>query len=354
MRYLELDDTETVLLDRLELISPGRPLRNAIDYVIQGQTGGLIVVGSSQEILDSVEGGFDIKCEFLPARIYELSKMDGAVVVSGDLKHILYANAYIRTNASIPTKETGTRHQTAERLARQTGGMVIAISRRRGTVTLFAGQNQYVLPELPVLIAGANLTLLALDRYMALLKTALADLDRDEIARRVTLTEVVSLIQRVEMVRRAESELNRYRIELGNQAQVLQLRHPTVTAELSEGLLAVQDYHHESKTPEEAYKQIFHINSQRLSDGGMISAALGYPRDYTSYDGELPTREYRILSRVHRLPMFVVENLVEKFHDLHTLACASVDVLQQVDGIGEVRASGIQRELRALGFSCEA
>ncbi|MFQ6039476.1 MAG: DNA integrity scanning diadenylate cyclase DisA [Candidatus Poribacteria bacterium] len=349
LKYLNKDE-DAELLPRLKLISPGAPLREGIDFILQGRTGGLIVIGDSHDVIESIEGGFQIDCAFAPTRLYELAKMDGAIIISSDLKTIRYANVFLKPNTSIPTHETGMRHQAAERFARQTGKVVLAISQRRNTLTMFWGNHKYVVRELTPLIAGANQTLLLLDRYVEVLNISLAALNRAEISGTVTLPEVVYVIQRAEMVRRTEIELNKYLIELGSEGKSLRFRSPEFTSELKEGLLVIRDYSRcEEEDEAEVYERIFRLSAQSLAESGNISVALGYPRDISSYDKILTPRGYRILSRFSRLPMSVIENLVKKFKNLQAIFDATIEELQEVEGVGEVRAAMIKDELE--GYS---
>ncbi len=125
------------LLTTLKVLSPGTPLREGIDYISQGKTGGLIVVGDTPEILDLTEGGFRINCQYTPARLYELSKMDGAIILSEDRKRIVRANVTLRVNPSIPSTETGLRHRSADKFAKQIEHIVLAVSQSRNTLTLY-------------------------------------------------------------------------------------------------------------------------------------------------------------------------------------------------------------------------
>ena len=185
---------------------------------------------------------------------------------------------------------------------------------------------------------------------MAALTIALAALNRAEISGTVTLPEVVYVIQRTEMVRRTETELNKYLIELGSEGQALQFRSPEFTSEVQEGLLVIKDYYIGEKENEaEVYERIFKLSPQSLSESENISAALGYPRDASSYDKILVPRGYRILSRFSRLPMSVVEKLVKKFKNLQAIFDATIEELQGVEGVGEVRATMIKNELE--GYS---
>ena len=68
----------------LQMLAPGTLFRLGIENVLQANTGGLIVVGDSPELMKLVSGGFEINCEYSPARLYELAKMDGAIIMSSD------------------------------------------------------------------------------------------------------------------------------------------------------------------------------------------------------------------------------------------------------------------------------
>lgn len=347
--YLKNEEEDTEFLEALSLLSPGKPLREGINYIRHAQLGALIVIGNGQDVLDSIEGGFSIDSEFWPTRLYELSKMDGAIVLSTDLKKIVYANVYIKPDSSIPTKETGTRHQAADRLAKQTDNLVIAISQRRNTITMYLGDKKYVMHDESTLISAANQILLTLDLYIAALNIALANLQRAEISATVYLPDVVSVIQRTELVRQAMKKLDRYRIELGEEGRFLQSLHPEIESNIEEGALVIRDYYNsENRTEEEAFERILKSEEEFISDVGNISWALGYPHDITEYDEPLVPRGYRILSRIARLPMSVIENVVEKFGDLESILDADTEELKSVENVGEVRANRIKEELSKM------
>ena len=110
-------NSEDTMVDILKMIAPGTEIRLGLENILKSKTGALIVIGDSKEVLDIVDGGFFINVDYTASRLYELAKMDGAIVLSSDLKKILYANAQLIPSYLIPTKETGTRHRTAERLS---------------------------------------------------------------------------------------------------------------------------------------------------------------------------------------------------------------------------------------------
>src|SRR5690606_17604666 len=191
----------------LQLIAPGTPFRDGLENVLRAKTGALIVVGYSGEVMEVVDGGFSIDCEFSPNYLYELAKMDGAIIISEDLKRILYANTQLIPNSSIPSTETGIRHRTAERVAKQTGKLVISISQRRNVITLYQGNLRYALKEIGVILTKANQAIQTLENYRTALNQAFTNLGAAEFEENVTLLDVANVIQRAEMVIRVRDEI---------------------------------------------------------------------------------------------------------------------------------------------------
>lgn len=336
------------LIATLKLLSPGTPLREGIDYIIQGKTGGLIVVGDTPEILDLTEGGFRINCQYTPTRLFQLSKMDGAIILSEDVRRIVRANVTLRVNPTIPSRETGLRHRSADKFAKQTEHIVLAVSQSRNTLTLYLKSQRYIFPERPILLAGANQTMLALTQYVKAMQDAVAILNWAELNGNVTLANVVTVIQLCERVRRADQELNRYRIELGAEAESMQYT-PELTTEIERGFLITKDYHHESlRNGSKALDRILRLDTNELASRGNISEALGFPRDIHSIFDVLEPRGYRMLSQVPRIPFKVIESIVCKFKTLDRICTAAVDELQAVDGVGETRASTIKDTLAQM------
>jgi len=349
-KYIDDEKKDKEFIDALELLSNGTPLREGIEYIRHAGLGALIVIGDTDDVLDTAEGGFYIDCEFWPTRLYELAKMDGAIILSSDIEKIVSANTYIRTDRSISTKETGTRHQAADRLAKQTGKLVIAISQRRNTITIYLRNRKYILRETSTLTSGANQILLTLDLYIASFNISLVHLHRNEISGIVYLTDVVSVIQRSEMVRKTMKKLDRYRIELGSEGQFLHLlEHPGFESHIQEYPLVIRDYYNsENRTEDEVFEKIYNSDEEFISDLENISQALGFPRDIISYDEPLVPRGYRILSRIVRLPMPVIENVVEEFGNLEAILDADIEELQTVEKVGEIRAETIKEGLSKM------
>lgn len=350
-------DRELQLSEILKKISPGSILREGLENVLRAKTGGLIVVGDSEEVLGIVDGGFNLNTELTPARLYELAKMDGAMVLSDNADRILCANAQLIPDPNIPSGETGTRHRTAERVAKQTGKLVIAISQRRDIISLYLTNKKHVLEDLRVILSKANQAVQTLEKYRNVLDQALTNLAALEFEDLVTISDVVTVIQRAEMVLKIEREIKRYINELGTEGRLvkMQLQELIVNVE-EEVILLIRDYmsnenehdDDEDKEPEGLLYELTNWSSDDMLSLNTISKTLGHGGSMNSLDLSVSPRGYRVLRKIPRLPMPVIENLVEEFDDLQSIINASPDELDDVDGIGEVRAQAIKDGLRRL------
>ncbi len=341
---------ENEIFDIIKTMAPGTPLRDGLEYILKARTGALIVVGDTNEGMNLVDGGFYINKEYSPAHIYELAKMDGAIVLSKDIKRIIYANAQLVPDHKILTVETGTRHRTAERVAKQTGELVICISQRRGVITLYKGSYRYFLRDTATILSRANQALQTLEKYKSVLDIALNNLSVSEFYDIVTLENVAIVVQRTEMVMRIVDEIKRYIIELGNEGRLVSMQlEELVGSADKEGLLLIEDYMFpaDNRGAEDIVRQIKSLSNEELMDINLICKALGYQGGLaTSLDLNLTAKGLRIMSKLPKLPMTVIRNLVDKFINLQGVLKASIEELDDVDGIGEVRARSIKEGLR--------
>ena len=214
---------------------------------------------TSKEVLDIVDGGFKLDIEYTPSRLYELAKMDGAIILSSDLKKILYANAQLIPSSSIATTETGTRHRTAERTAKQTGEIVVSISQRRNIITVFQGYSRYVLEDTSKVISKANQALQTVEKYKKVFDSKLNMLNEYEFNDIVTLENVITAIQRAEMVMKIVDEVQRSIYELGAEGRLLEMQLEELVGGLEkEELLIIKDYIAPGKkrTSEKVLKEI--------------------------------------------------------------------------------------------------
>ncbi|NMB25578.1 MAG: DNA integrity scanning protein DisA [Firmicutes bacterium] len=343
-----LDDQ---MMKTVGMLAPGTMLYEGLENILRARTGALIVVGDSEQVLDLVDGGFRIDSEMRPTSLYELAKMDGAIVLNSEGKRILFANAQLNPDPLIPTFETGTRHRTAERVARQTGELVISISQRRNVITLYKGNFKYVLRDVSVILAKANQALQTLEKYKSVMEQALTNISALEFEDLITLTDVTQVLQRAQMVDRIASEIERYVSELGAEGRLMNMQLEELMVGISDqGLLIVKDYISPTKeeTAEEVWETLGHWSAEDLLDLSLIARALGYGGGVASLDNPVTPRGYRILTKIPRLPMPVIENLIQTFEEFPNILAATTNELDDVEGIGEVRAKAIQDGLRRL------
>lgn len=333
----------------LKMIAPGTVLYEGLENVLRARTGGLILVSDAESVMGLVDGGFTINKELTPAAMYELAKMDGAIVLSSDAKRIIAANVHLTPDHLIPTTETGTRHRTAQRVAFQTGELVIAISQRRNVITIYKGDQRYVLREVGTLLAKANQALQTLQKYKSVLEQSLLELSALEFENLVTLADVCTVLQRTEMVTRIATEIRRYIYELGVEGRLVSMQMEELIFDVDvEGNMVFRDYlNGKDKTPEEVREEITSWSDDELLDLNLIGRTLGYA-GAANMDQSLTPKGYRILRKIPRLPFPVVENLVKNFGELQVILSASTDELDDVEGIGEVRARSIKEGLRRL------
>jgi len=348
---LKEDVSRNAMSQILQLVAPGTALREGLENVLRAKTGGLIVVGYSPEVMEIVDGGFSINCDFSPSYLYELAKMDGAIILSEDLKRILYANTQLNPDTSIPSNETGIRHRTAERVAKQTSKLVISISQRRNVITLYQGNLRYSLKDIGVILTKANQALQTLEKYRAVLEQSLKNLSASEFEEQVTLQDVANVIHRFEMVLRIKGEINRYIIELGTEGRLVRMQMEELVADIEqEFVFLLKDY---AKDPQDDKIREIRQNLKRLDPDDLmehqsIIRLLGYPTSNTTNEEPISPRGYRLLHKIPRLPSVIITNLVEKFERLPNVMMATIEELDDVDGIGEVRARAIQEGLKRL------
>lgn len=332
----------------LKIVSPGTNLREGLENILRAKTGGLIVLSDNEEVMKLVDGGFYINSEYSPAYIYELAKMDGAIVISEDLKRIVCANAQLLPDQSVSTFETGTRHRTAQRIAKQTDAIVIAISQRRNLITIYKKDIKYVLQESSVILARANQAIQTLEKYVNVLERVINNLNLLEFQDLTTVFDVVTAIQRTEMVMRIVEEIKRYILELGNDGRLISMQLNELIRYIErDGILLIRDYCKEDGDYNEIYKEIQKLNADELVDLDAIAKLLGYTGCVLA-DTLISPKGYRILFKIPRIPTNVIENLIKHFGQLKNVLEASSEDLDQVEGIGEARAAAIKNGLKRI------
>src|SRR3954462_14875220 len=307
------------LLAALERIAPGTPLRQAIDDVIRSHEGALIVVGDPAELSLLYSGGMRLDQPFTPQFLYELAKMDGAIIVNLTLTKIAYANVQLMPDPTIPSNEPGPRHRTAERVAKQTGALVISISQQRSTISLYVGQARYQLDPVAEVLAKTNQALATLETYRQRLDQVLTRLTALEFQNAVVLDDVLVVLQRAEMTMRMAEEIERDCVELGSEGRLIRMQLTELVGEVpAERVAVVIDYHGEGDGPKAqlALEALRALPSRQLLEFERLAELLGYPRDVNPLDHSVSLRGYRVLSHIPRLPDQVVKQVVRDMDGL--------------------------------------
>src|SRR5215211_6427907 len=212
------------LLSAIARVAPGTDLRQGIDDIIRARSGALIVIGEPVELEFMFSGGMRLDLDFSPQLLYELAKMDGAIILDTELKRLAYANVQLMPDPAIPSAETGTRHRTAERVAKQTGALVISISQQRETVTLFMGERRYQLDPIADVLAKTNQALATVETYRQRSEQVLTRLTALEFQSAVMLDDVLVVVQRAEMTTRMAEEIERNCVELGGEGRLIRMQ----------------------------------------------------------------------------------------------------------------------------------
>lgn len=346
---------ETLLWETLAAIAPGTELRDALERILRGRTGALIVVGHD-DVVDSIStGGFPINIEFSATRLRELAKMDGGIVVSSGLERIIGAAIQFVPDSSIDTRESGTRHRTAERVAKQTGCPVISVSQSMQIIAVYVGNLRHVVEGSPAILSRAGQALQTLERYTKRLDEVTGSLSALEIEDLVTVRDVAQVLQRLEMVRRINDEISEYVVELGTDGRLIDLQLQELVGSLGDDReLVIRDYLASARdgfTFEQADANLAALSSADLIDISANARAVGFAVVGDSLDALVTPRGYRLLSKVPRLPGAIIERLVDNFGSLQALLGAEFDDLLQVDGVGESRARAVREGLSRLAES---
>ncbi len=342
-------NTDMRLLDLLARVAPGTALRTAIEQILRARTGALIIIGDTENVMKIANGGFAIDSEMTPFRLYELAKMDGALVLDEGAKRIVMANVHLVPDYSVPTPETGIRHRTAERVARQTKACAISISQKREIVSVYFGDFKYMLEDIPVVLAKANQALQTLEKYKRRLDQVSASLSALEFEDLVVLSDVLTVIQRAEMVERIATELNRFITELGVDGRLLRMQSDELVRTVADDLtMTIKDYIDKPRQTERARGRLAEISQEDFLDPLNIALLLGFDGVINVLDQPVHPRGYRLLKRIPRLPVKIVNKIVERFDNLKGVTKATIEELDDVDGIGAVRAQAIQDGLKRL------
>jgi diadenylate cyclase len=338
------------MLAALRLVAPGRPLREGLDRILQARMGALIVIGDGPDVLSICSGGFLLDAEFTPQRLSELAKMDGAIVLSADCTRIARANVHLVPDPDIPTSETGTRHRTAERTARQIDAPVLTVSEDMSVVAIHRAGVKRTLEPVARVLSRADQALQILERYKVRLDAMSGSLSALEVEDLVTVRDVATALQRAEMVRRVAEEIEEYVIELGTDGRLILLQLEELMGGVEDDRrLFAKDYFVGAVDYElhDVMSALAELDTETLLDLRAVAEVLHLPTD-AGLDSAIQPRGYRLLHKIPRLPEIVADHVVERFANLQKIMRAGVPDLVEVEGVGEARARAIKEGLARL------
>jgi len=330
----------------LTMLAPGTMMRDGIERILRAGRGALIVFGSTPQVMSLCSGGFEMDSPATGQRIAELAKMDGALVVDAVAGRILRANVQLVPDPTIPTDETGTRHRSAERTAKQTGLPVVAVSESMGAVSLYLDGVRYVLDEVGTVMHRANQAMSTLERYRSRFDEVIEVLATRELEDQVTLRDVSLALQRAEMLRRIADRAQGHVIELGEEGGMIALQLEELFEPVEDVLeLIVRDYLSDRRRkPTKALAELADLTTEALLDQERVAGLLG--KKASDLDRRLSPRGYRMLGRIPRIPIAVVERIIDHFGSLQAILDATASALGDVDGVGPTRARAIRDWLR--------
>jgi diadenylate cyclase len=340
----------------LAALAPGTALRDGLERILRGSTGALIVLGYDETVESLCSGGFELKASFSATRLRELAKMDGAIVLDDSGGNILRAAVQLVPDPSIPTEESGTRHRTAERVARQTGYPVISVSKSMRIIALYLEGTRRVLEDSAGILSHANQALATLERYRLRLDEVAGALSALEIEDLATARDVTAVAQRQEMVRRIAAEIEDYLVELGTDGRLLALQLNELMAGTAQSReLLVRDYvpvppEDRARATAAVLASLEQLPPDELLDSTTVAAVLGFTGPDALEELASP-RGYRLLALVPRIPRAAVDALIGHFGGLQKVLAASVEDLQQVAGFDGPHARSLREGLSRLAES---
>ena len=331
------------------ILAPGTPLRSAIDRVQEASLGAIVVLGDTSDLSGIIRGGFKLNTPYTPQKLYELSKMDGGIILSEDIKTIYGANIQLQPNSNIKTDESGTRHQSAHRVAKQTGNLVITVSERRNKITIYKGEFRYTLHDIGDLLVKSSQAMTALEKYAVAISKNLINLTVSEFDNMVTLYDIVEIIRMYGLLFRMSDELIEYISELGAEGRLVKIQYQEIMLNQDEEFTdLIRDYKKNDEKVEKVMENLRMLNKEELLEDENIVEILGYNLKNISLDEIINSRGYRILGTINKVTKKDIEMLVAEFTEIQAILMATAEEMTQVKGISKLKAEHINKALIRL------
>ena len=331
------------------ILAPGTPLRSAIDRVQEASLGAIVVLGDPSDLSGIIRGGFKLNTPYTPQKLYELSKMDGGIILSEDIKTIYGANIQLQPNSNIKTDESGTRHQSAHRVAKQTGNLVITVSERRNKITIYKGEFRYTLHDIGDLLVKSSQAMTALEKYAVAISKNLINLTVSEFDNMVTLYDIVEIIRMYGLLFRMSDELIEYISELGAEGRLVKIQYQEIMLNQDEEFTdLIRDYKKNDEKVEKVMENLRMLNKEELLEDENIVEMLGYNLKNISLDEIINSRGYRILGTINKVTKKDIEMLVAEFTEIQAILMATAEEMTQVKGISKLKAEHINKALIRL------
>ncbi|ACZ01245.1 DNA integrity scanning diadenylate cyclase DisA [Streptobacillus moniliformis] len=339
-----INKEEKVYEQIFKIMAPGQPLRSAIEKIQEASLGGLIILGSLEDMKEYIDGGFKLETTFTPQKVYELAKMDGAILISEDLKIIHGANIQLQPDKNIETTESGTRHRTADRIAKLTGNIVITISERRKRITVSKDQFKRTLELIGDLLIKSSQAIMSLEKYAVSVNKYLVNLTISEFENTVLLEEVISGLRYFYLMFTMDKEVRQYIMELGTEGRLVELQHNEIMANQKNTLMDfIKDYSRKNRNAEKIFADLLELSKDDIRDDSKLAKLLGYDLKQDLVDENLFPKGYRILNTANKLTKKDVENLVEHFKSLSNLLNADYDEICSIKGMGKFKTERVLR-----------
>lgn len=300
--------------------APGTALRHALDMIIAGHLGALICIGDTENVLAAGDDGFKLDISFTSNRLFELSKMDGAIVIEEDLSHILRANYHLNPDPSLPTSETGMRHRTAARMSLLTRATVISVSERRQAITLYVDGRGHQIRSVGELMTSVNQLLVSMQNTRHQLDRSLLRLTSLELDNYVTLDDVVDTLYLFEVLMTEGEELDRLILQLGHEGRTIRMQRDEFIGDMDdEYTLMIRDYASDSsEEAAQAIRRAFHdTNNTKMRSAPRIASLLGY--EGKREEDSITPLGLRTLSNVSVVRKGMADKIVDEYGSLSEL-----------------------------------